>query len=332
MIAHVHGQQSDLGRLRHMSASNVAEALPFLNDARANVREVAAVGLASLTSTSEPHLDEYDADDRSRAVACLPSAGPRESVPPFISKLYDILSHSNVPTDTIRWGANGDTIVVTDQERFATEVLPRYFKHNNIRSFVRQLNSYRFQRCRPAADEMGEHGRLEFYLPTFRAGRKDLLCYCTRGNVPQRLPPGMSWSPLPLHVEARASTASAPAPISLPDDTLALSKELISVQEAIAMLDAQVNRQASEMQGRVGMLIDLLGLRPPPPNVPAEPFPAEPAPRPRHGPQMGSRHAAPPHATTPHATTPHAPQPPIMALADLPPSADLGSQPCTMGS
>ena len=313
-----HGRQQgrDLDRLRYMSASGVAEALPFLDDARANVRETAAGGLASLTSTSEPHLDEYAADDRSRVVACLPSAGPRESVPPFISKLYDILSHSNVPTDTIRWGANGDTIVVTDQERFATEVLPRYFKHNNIRSFVRQLNSYRFQRCRPAADEMGEHGRLEFYMPTFRAGRKDLLCYCTRGNVPQRLPPD-----LPLHVEARASTASAPAPISLPDETLALSKELMSVQEAIATLDAQVNRQASDMQGRVGMLIDLLGLRPPPP---AEPIlPAEPALRQQHGPQMGSRHAAPCAA------------PPMMALADLPPSssafADLG-WPCTMGS
>lgn len=35
---------------------------------------------------------------------------------------------------------NGTSFHVFDQGRFAKEVLPKYFKHNNMASFVRQLN------------------------------------------------------------------------------------------------------------------------------------------------------------------------------------------------
>lgn len=34
----------------------------------------------------------------------------------------------------------GTSFHVFDQGRFAKEVLPKYFKHNNMASFVRQLN------------------------------------------------------------------------------------------------------------------------------------------------------------------------------------------------
>lgn len=39
---------------------------------------------------------------------------------------------------------NGTSFHVFDQGRFAKEVLPKYFKHNNMASFVRQLNMCKF--------------------------------------------------------------------------------------------------------------------------------------------------------------------------------------------
>ncbi|KAF7242723.1 Hydroxysteroid dehydrogenase-like protein 1 [Varanus komodoensis] len=41
---------------------------------------------------------------------------------------------------------NGTSFHVFDQGRFAKEVLPKYFKHNNMASFVRQLNMYGFRK------------------------------------------------------------------------------------------------------------------------------------------------------------------------------------------
>jgi len=35
---------------------------------------------------------------------------------------------------------NGRSFHILDQARFAKEILPLYFKHNNIASFIRQLN------------------------------------------------------------------------------------------------------------------------------------------------------------------------------------------------
>jgi hypothetical protein len=46
------------------------------------------------------------------------------------------------------WSATGDNFVVKNVEKFASVVLPLYFKHSNFSSFARQLNFYGFRKLR----------------------------------------------------------------------------------------------------------------------------------------------------------------------------------------
>mgnify|MGYP003385082547 CR=1 FL=1 len=60
-------------------------------------------------------------------------------VPGFISKAYEIFTNPQY-SDCCSWGRDGQTIIITNVDKFSRDVLPRYFKHNNFQSFVRQLN------------------------------------------------------------------------------------------------------------------------------------------------------------------------------------------------
>ncbi|KAJ3596946.1 hypothetical protein NHX12_003346 [Muraenolepis orangiensis] len=61
------------------------------------------------------------------------------NVPAFLTKLWTLVEDPDT-NQLICWSATGTSFHVFDQGRFAKEVLPKYFKHNNMASFVRQLN------------------------------------------------------------------------------------------------------------------------------------------------------------------------------------------------
>uniref|UniRef100_A0A3Q3J3P5 HSF-type DNA-binding domain-containing protein n=1 Tax=Monopterus albus TaxID=43700 RepID=A0A3Q3J3P5_MONAL len=61
------------------------------------------------------------------------------NVPAFLTKLWTLVEDPDT-NHLICWSATGASFHVFDQGRFAKEVLPKYFKHNNMASFVRQLN------------------------------------------------------------------------------------------------------------------------------------------------------------------------------------------------
>ncbi|KAI9359296.1 hypothetical protein DFJ73DRAFT_817735 [Zopfochytrium polystomum] len=106
----------------------------------------------------------------------------KKAVPAFLSKLYTMVTEGS--SNLIRWSDDGQSFIVEDHEGFAREVLPRYFKHNNFSSFVRQLNMYGFHKVPHlqagslVLDVEPEH--LEFANPHFQRNQPDLLALVTR--------------------------------------------------------------------------------------------------------------------------------------------------------
>ncbi|GAA5892290.1 hypothetical protein JCM6882_003631 [Rhodosporidiobolus microsporus] len=68
-----------------------------------------------------------------------------ESVTPFISKLYHLLSNP-VYSDVIRWSGDGSSVLYVHTSQRLLETLSRFFRHSNLHSFSRQMNIYGFRR------------------------------------------------------------------------------------------------------------------------------------------------------------------------------------------
>jgi len=79
-------------------------------------------------------------------------------VPPFLTKTYEMVNDPDTD-DTIRWSGDS-SFVVCDPAKFAVTLLPCYFKHNNLSSFVRQLNIYGFRKV--AGSESWEFANMSF--------------------------------------------------------------------------------------------------------------------------------------------------------------------------
>ncbi|XP_059118567.1 heat shock factor protein 4 isoform X2 [Peromyscus eremicus] len=130
------------------------------------------------------------------APAALPTEPGPSPVPAFLGKLWALVGDPG--TDhLIRWSPSGTSFLVSDQSRFAKEVLPQYFKHSNMASFVRQLNMYGFRKV--VSIEQGgllrpERDHVEFQHPSFVRGREQLL-ERVRRKVPALRGDDSRWRP-----------------------------------------------------------------------------------------------------------------------------------------
>ncbi|OAY26176.1 heat stress transcription factor B-2a [Manihot esculenta] len=112
---------------------------------------------------------------------------PRIKIPaPFLSKTYDLLeengegSSSSSGEDSggvngkkiVSWNDDGTGFIVWSPAEFSELTLPRYFKHNNFSSFIRQLNTYGFKKTSSKL--------WEFKHEKFQKGNRQMLVEITR--------------------------------------------------------------------------------------------------------------------------------------------------------
>ncbi|CAI1993736.1 hypothetical protein SEUBUCD646_0G01980 [Saccharomyces eubayanus] len=100
-----------------------------------------------------------------------------KSRPAFVNKLWSMLNDDS-NTKLIQWALDGKSFIVTNREEFVHEILPKYFKHSNFASFVRQLNMYgwhKVQDVKSGSIQSSSDDKWQFENENFIRDREDLL-------------------------------------------------------------------------------------------------------------------------------------------------------------
>ncbi|KAL3615044.1 hypothetical protein CASFOL_040705 [Castilleja foliolosa] len=90
----------------------------------------------------------------------------------FVTKAYNIVNDPNT-NPVVSWSLSGNSLIIWDHIKFAAEILPKFFKHNNLSSFIYQLNNYGFRK-------IGVEHQWEYENPYFQAGKEYLLAKMKR--------------------------------------------------------------------------------------------------------------------------------------------------------
>ncbi|KAG0036109.1 hypothetical protein BGZ82_004692 [Podila clonocystis] len=86
----------------------------------------------------------------------------------FVDKLLKMVEDPSIQ-HLISWAKEGDMFYVYNCVKLSQYILPKFFKHNNWQSFVRQLNMYGFHKKESSMNRKNpETQRWQFYHPHFQ--------------------------------------------------------------------------------------------------------------------------------------------------------------------
>ncbi|XP_062231964.1 heat stress transcription factor A-4d-like [Phragmites australis] len=149
--------------------------------------------------------------------------GGSSSPPPFLMKTYEMVEDP-ATNHVVSWGPGGASFVVWNPPDFSRDLLPKYFKHSNFSSFIRQLNTYGFRKFDPE--------RWEFANEDFIRGHTHLL-----KNIHRRKP---------VHSHSMQNQVNGPLAES---ERRELEDEISRLKYEKSLLLADLQRQSQQQCG-----------------------------------------------------------------------------------
>jgi len=141
------------------------------------------LGFAEMETScfNEEHLaDSLNYSDKAEKITIKEecqyfASSPAQFVVKTFLLISDVANH-----DCVSWSSSKDSFIIWKPNEFASQILPRYFKHSNLNSFVRQLNAYGFHKV--------ETEKLEFKHSEslFKEGMPNLLNQIERRKSKKR--------------------------------------------------------------------------------------------------------------------------------------------------
>ncbi|XP_068665404.1 heat stress transcription factor A-4b-like [Aristolochia californica] len=154
------------------------------------------------------------------------SQGSSNAPPPFLTKTYDMVDDPST-NSIVSWSPSNSSFIVWNPPEFARDLLPKYFKHNNFSSFVRQLNTYGFRKIDP--------DQWEFANEEFLRGQRHLL-----KNIHRRKP---------IHSHSQHHQTQGTTSGALPEsEKQELDDEIERLKQEKGMLLTDLQRHTQQQQ------------------------------------------------------------------------------------